>query len=165
MEVGSSLSQALVNETLNQTRKVETRIAAVRALRKSTASEVCKTFKVSRRSLFRWKAKWEKNHDLSPLKQRGSSYKLTPEEQQLLLAEFNKCPSLTNMQAAAIFDNRINHRTVSDYLKRSGYSRKLFSDEQETYANGNAIQLVKEYCAIMRSVPLSRRVYVVSYHK
>jgi transposase len=64
------------------------------------------------------------------------------------------------VQAAAIFSNRINHRTVSDYLKRWRYSRKLFSDEQETYTTGTALQLVKDYCAVIRDIPLSQRVYV-----
>lgn len=134
MEGGSSLSQAFLQETAEKHRTVETRLAAVRALRSSTAAEVCSTFKISRRTLFRWKARWEQTRDLQPVKNKGTPLKLTPEERQKLLVEFDKRPGLTNSQAAALLDHRINHRTVSD-LKRCGYSRKLFSDEQEKYAS------------------------------
>jgi transposase len=160
MEVSSSLSQALVEQTDNQRRNLETRIAAVRALRTSTASEVCNTFRVNRRTLFRWKVQWEQTHDLLPRKKQGPDFKLTEAEQQHLLNEFKSNPGLTNQLAAALFDNRIKPRTVSDYLKRAKLSRKLFSDEQETYASESAIQLVQEYCSMMKSIPTCRRVYM-----
>ncbi|KAI9088856.1 hypothetical protein DFS34DRAFT_698400 [Phlyctochytrium arcticum] len=147
-------------QTADKHRTVETRLAVVRALRSSTAAEVCRTFKVSRRTLFRWKARWEQTRDLQPVKNKGTPFKLNPEEQRNLLVEFDKCPGLTNSQAAALLDHRINHRTVSDYLKRCGYSRKLFSDEQEKYANEDVIQLVRDYTADIRGIPPSRRVYV-----
>jgi transposase len=97
---------------------------------------------------------------LSPVKNKGPSFKLNLQEQQSLLIEFDKRPGLTNSQAAALVAHRINHRTVSDYLTRCGYSRKLFSDEQEKYGSEDAIQLVKEYCATVREIPPSCRVYV-----
>lgn len=160
MDVSSSLSQALAEQTDNRTRNLETRIAAVRALRTSTASEVCKLFKVNRRTLFRWKARWELTHNLQPTKRTGPGFKLTDEQQQFLLSQFELNPGLTNEQAATLLENTIKPRTVSDYLKRASFSRKLFSDEQETYAVEASVQLVKEYCLLVKNIPSSRRVYV-----
>jgi transposase len=160
MEVSSSLSQALAEQTDSRLRNLETRIAAVRALRTSTASEVCKLFKVNRRTLFRWKARWGQTHNLQPIKRAGPYFKLTDEQRKYLLNQFELNPGLTNEQAATLLDNTIKPRTVSDYLKRASFSRKLFTDEQETYAAETSIQLVKQYCLLIKNIPSSRRVYV-----
>jgi transposase-like protein len=83
----------------------------------STAAEVCRNFKISRRTLFRWKACWEQTRGLQLVKKQTVPFKLNPEEPRNLLVEFDKRPGLTNSQAAALLDHRINHRTISDYLK------------------------------------------------
>jgi len=157
----SSLSLEFTRRIENKQRSVETRIAAVRALRNSSTSEVCKTFKVARSSLFRWKLQWENERHLNRKNREHYANRiLNDEEIQNLLNYFATNPGATNQQAAAFLNHRIHPRTISHYLKRANYSRKEFTDEQEAYLTEESKALVREYCAFIRTIDTNRRVYM-----
>jgi len=107
------------NERLS---KEEYRMAAVHACRSFSASEVCFMYKVSRRTLFRWKRQWDETQTLKPKPITGRPPKLGENDQARLLCLFATNPNTTNTEASRFLGN-IKPRTVSDYLKKAGFAR------------------------------------------
>ena len=133
----SSISQEFNFRIKDKSRSVETRIAAVRALRTLSISEVCRIFQIHRTTLFRWNKKWNENRNLQSIAKIGPKQKLSVEEIERLLELFRRNPGTTNDQAAAFLNHKIKPQSVSNYLKRAGFTRKEFTDEQENYTNLN----------------------------
>jgi transposase len=160
MEFGSSLSQELSLTTYNKPRSIELRIAAVRASRILSASEVCNRFKIGRRTLFRWKKQWKDSHDLNPKKIPGCPQKLAKKEVEHMLQLYKETPSITNQQVVHAMQNKIKRSSVSNYRKRANFSRKVIADEAENYASSERISEVRAFCEAIRGIPMSRRVYM-----
>ena len=49
---------------------------------------------------------------------------------------------------------------MSDYLKRAKFTRKPIVDEHETYINEESLNLVRQYCTEIETIPMERRVYM-----
>ena len=126
----SSLSQEYANLVHRKYRTVETRLAALKAFRTASSSEVAKDFKITERTLFYWKKRWNESRQLATkTRPPHSRSKLNEEERQKLIDFFIAKPGSTNAQAAAHLDQKVHPRTISRYLKRAGFSRKKFTDE------------------------------------
>lgn len=157
----SSLSQEYLVQINRKHRSAETRVAAVRALNKHSYAEVSHIFKVPVRTLSRWKAQWQYEHDLNKKpRDRSMRCKLTDDEKQNLVDFVNDHPGCTNAQAAAHLDHKVKPRTISLYLKKLNFTRKHFSDEQETYSSEEAKELVRAYCNLVLDIPANCRVYM-----
>ena len=132
----------------------------MRESRISNTADVCRKFKINRRTLFRWKKKWSEDHNLSDKVLLGSRPKLTANETEQLLDLFRTNPGTTNDQAAVFLNHKIKPQSVSNYLKRAGFTRKEFTDEQENYGNQESIQEIKNYYSLLQEIPEPKRVYM-----
>jgi len=159
MSLPTTLSLELQTHIEKKQRPLEIRLSAVRALKTMSYSEVSRTFKVPKSTLIDWHAKWQYERDLTRKKPTASSRaKLTEEDKQKLIDFVNEYPGATNAQMTAHLEHKIKPRTVSDYLKKLKFTRKQFSDEQETYSSEESKELVRTYCDIIRTIPSNRRV-------
>ena len=105
----------------------------------------------------------EKNgtkHDLKKNREHYANRRFTDLEIQNLLNFFALNPGSTNEQAAAYLDHKVQPRTISHYLKRANFSCKEFTGEQETYVTDESKQVVRTYCAFIRTIDTNRRIYM-----
>jgi hypothetical protein len=84
---------------------------------------------------------------------------LGAEETERLCKLYVSVATISNAEVASII-KKIRPRTVSDYAKRAGLTRKLISDECETYSTEESLQQVRQYLQEIRSIPLDKRVYM-----
>ena len=94
----SLLSQELSNIIQTKRLSEEYRLAAVRSLRYHSTSEICSEYKISLRTLYRWKKKWEDTKSLERKPISGRPLKLNSSENNYLLGLYAEKPSITNDQ-------------------------------------------------------------------
>ena len=161
MSCHTQLSQEFGNANRNKRRALETRRAAVRELHKGTkAVDVCRKFKIGKRTLYLWRKRWREEGTIAPRPVPGRKRLLNDEQTEIMRRELADDPTATNERLAARLDNVVKPRTVSLYTKRLDITRKMISDEPKVTWSDRFVEECRVFRREIRDVPHDRRVYM-----
>jgi len=161
MSCHTQLSQELSRDNRFKRRGLETRQAAVRELHKGAkAVDVCRKFKIGKRTLYLWRKRWREEGTIAPRPMTGRKRLLNDEQVGVLRRELADDPTITNERLAARLDNAVKPRTVSLYTQRLEITRKAISDEPKITWSDRFVEECREFRREIRDVPHDRRVYM-----
>lgn len=100
------------------------RMALLCLQKKMKQKDVAKQFKISVRTLRRWKHEWEHEQKISPGVSTGRPRTLWDEPIRRILSTLEENSSATNKMLSDLTDNMVSPQSISNYLKREDYIRK-----------------------------------------
>lgn len=158
---GMVLSQEQTTATRFKRRSIETRRTILKAVKRGmSVAHASKLFKVAKRTIYDWKAQWQTERTLEHKSIPGRPRKLSPVEVEAMKAKVNEQPTVTNDSLIASLGLPISNPSVSNYLKREGYTRKKVSDEPTNWPDDRVRQEIKDYVAAVEEIPFDKRVYM-----
>ena len=136
--------------------------AAVKArvVHKQQVSDICIAHAISRRTLYRWLQQWKRDGNLVAKRGTGRRKTLDDDDVEALQQFVIANPAATNLECSAFLKQRVTPPTISRYLKRMRYTRKLFHDEPLKACGEDFEDEVQKYLAKLHSIPTEQRVYM-----
>lgn len=157
----SVLSLMLNENHGGKRRSKEVRMMVLRELgKKKKQSVVAKEFKVSVRTIRRWKSQWKRCESLEPNGSSGRPRTLWDEPVKKMLEALDKNPSATNEMLTAVVHNMICPRSVTNYLQRVDYSRKRIVDGGAQKMDDRIIRETRDFYLSVVQIPWKNRVYM-----
>lgn len=97
-----------------------------------TVQSLSSTLSIPASNLYRWKSLFDNGISLELRHSPGRKKALTSEEEAELIEKIDNNPELSNEDFAAVVDNKITPRSVTNYLKRQNppFTRKAPLDEE-----------------------------------
>ena len=126
----------------------------------SLVEDVCRTFGVSRATLFRWRSQWRTDSTLCCRKGGGRPLKLRNGDVSAILERLAQEPCVTLRELAASENLPVNPATLSRYMKRLGLRRKRVSDVAVGWPNSDTLRDIREFLGEVGTIPMENRVYM-----
>ena len=125
-----------------------------------SVKELSQNLSISASNIYRWKVLFDSGVSLELGHSPGRKQILTSEEESNLIENLEENPELSNEDLAAIVDNKISPRSVSNYLKRQNppFTRKIPLDE-EPIDDNKALALGKNFLTTLKGIKTAIRIY------
>jgi len=155
------LSQQLGAATYRKRRPVDTRRAVLKEVKRGMpVSQAARQFKVAKRTIYDWQRQWRVLRSVAHRPIPGRPRKLSPEQVDALKAHVDQRPTATNDAIIAALKLPVSNPSVSNYLKREGYSRKKVSDEPTNWPDERIKGEIRDYLAAVEQIPMDKLVYM-----
>ena len=125
--------------------------------------DICDILNVTRNTFYRWRKSWLTSRWSKPVNPTGRHRILSQADCNQLREYFERYPTATNADAVHFLEQKglkLSKSSVSNYLKRFSFTRKLLTDQSVNYPNERVLNETRLFCQTISRIPNAHRVYV-----